>query len=282
MQGEFEMANFDVELVGKIGSMALIRKKEHELNYNVFSRIGKELRPGMIWVSSGAVEIGRLDYMKRRGRELTGLKSDVMTDYASQGQSILMEEYRRFIPAEFSVRQLLVEHTHFNDSEKRDHIYRFLLRCAAEGAIPIVNYNDTVSFEENRRWELNKLKEDGQKNIVECIDNDETASVISTLVHAKTLLIYTSADGIYLDPKDPSTLVPFVEGKNAEELIEAIDELQTHCYGASRAGAGGAKTKLEFIKEPIRQGTTVIIANPQYSISEVLEGRSPATRFQVR
>ena len=47
--------NFDIELVGKIGSMALIREAEHDINYNVFSRIGRELRPGMIWVSSGAV-----------------------------------------------------------------------------------------------------------------------------------------------------------------------------------------------------------------------------------
>jgi glutamate 5-kinase len=50
--------NYDIELVGKIGSMALIRELEHDLDYNVFSRIGSELHPGMIWVSSGAVEIG--------------------------------------------------------------------------------------------------------------------------------------------------------------------------------------------------------------------------------
>lgn len=71
--------NFDIELVGKIGSMALIREAEHDINYNVFSRIGRELRPGMIWVSSGAVEIGRLDYIKRTGCELAGPKSDIMT-----------------------------------------------------------------------------------------------------------------------------------------------------------------------------------------------------------
>ena len=101
---------YDVELVGKIGSMALIREKEHDIDYNVFSRIGSELRPGMIWVSSGAVEIGRLDYIKRTGHELVGPKEDIMTDYSAQGQTILMEEYRRYIPAKYSVRQLLVEH----------------------------------------------------------------------------------------------------------------------------------------------------------------------------
>lgn len=48
------MAKFDFEIVGKIGSMALVRKAESDIDYNVFSRIGAELRPGMIWVSSGA------------------------------------------------------------------------------------------------------------------------------------------------------------------------------------------------------------------------------------
>ncbi|MCI8284774.1 MAG: uridylate kinase [Firmicutes bacterium] len=273
---------FDTELVGKIGSMALIRKMEHDIDYNVFSRIGSELRPGMIWISSGAVEIGRLDYIKRTGKELEGNKNDVMTDYSAQGQTILMQEYRRYIPSKYSVRQLLVEHMHFNDTEKKEHIYQFLMRCMSQNAIPIVNYNDTVSVEENRRWELDKLRSKGQQSIVECIDNDETASVISTLIHPRYMLLLTSVNGIYLDPDDESTLVECVEGKNADEVIDAIDELQTHCYGASRSGAGGAKAKLQFIKEPVRQGTTVIIANSHYRISDVIEGNCPRTIFRTR
>ena len=62
---------YDFELVGKIGSMALIRREDADIDYNIFSRLGSELKPGMIWVTSGAAEIGRLDYIKRTGRELT-------------------------------------------------------------------------------------------------------------------------------------------------------------------------------------------------------------------
>ena len=61
---------YEFELVGKIGSMALIRQEDNDIDYNIFSRLGMELRPGMIWVSSGAAEIGRLDFMKRTVREL--------------------------------------------------------------------------------------------------------------------------------------------------------------------------------------------------------------------
>lgn len=275
------MAKFDFELVGKIGSMALIRKNDSDIDYNVFSRIGRDLRPGFVWVSSGAVEIGRLDHIKRMGRELIGDKNDIMTDYAAQGQTILMGEYRRFISPQYSVRQLLVEHTHFNDEEKREHIRRFLIRCASQNAIPIVNYNDPVSVEENRRWELQELRSEG-KEVVECIDNDETASVICTLVRSMYLVIMTSADGIYKDANDPSTLVEAVEGKDIYEVIDAIEDLRHSCVGASRSGANGAKAKLDFIKEPIKQGTTVIITNGSNNISDALSGKCRRTIFRVR
>ena len=272
---------FDYELVGKIGSMALIRRADNDIDYNIFSRLGAELCPGMIWVSSGATEIGRLDYIRRNGAELLGDAQEIKADYAAQGQTILMMEYRRYIPDRYSVRQLLVEHTHFNDEEKRKHIRDFLMRCAEQNAIPIVNYNDPVSIEEVRRMELAHLREHGE-NVVECIDNDETASVICSLVHAKYLVILTSVDGIYRDPANPDTLVPAVEGRNADEIIAGIDVLSDSCVGASRAGANGAKAKLDFIKQPIREGTTVVIANAQNRIRDVLEGRCRRTIFRVR
>ena len=101
-----------VSLVGKVGSMALIRREDNDIDYNILSRLGDELRPGMIWVTSGAAEIGRLDYMKRNGgHELTGDAEECKTDYSAQGQAILMANYRQFIHPEYSVRQLLVEHS---------------------------------------------------------------------------------------------------------------------------------------------------------------------------
>ena len=56
--------DYQFDLVGKIGSMALIRREDKDIDYNIFSRLGSELRPGMIWVTSGATEIGRLDYIQ--------------------------------------------------------------------------------------------------------------------------------------------------------------------------------------------------------------------------
>ena len=112
------MGAFDVELVGKVGSMALVNKQFNDINYNVLAFISRQLHPGVIWVSSGAAEIGRIDYLRRTGRQLDGDDELNKTDYAAQGQAILMQEYRRYINPAYGVRQVLVEHQHFNNEKK--------------------------------------------------------------------------------------------------------------------------------------------------------------------
>ena len=275
------MATFDCELVGKIGSMALIRREDSDIDYNIFSRLGAELKPGMIWVTSGAAEIGRLDYIKRTGCELSGDPEQDKTDYAAQGQSILMQNYRQFIPQEYGVRQLLVEHTHFNDAEKREYIRKLLIRAAQQKTVPIVNYNDPVSDEEIRKMELASVRAKGLE-AVECVDNDETAEVIAKLVGAKTLILLTSTEGIYLDKNDPSTLVKEVVADNLPELRAKVEELMEHCNGASRSGANGAKAKLAYALRAVECGTTVIIANAKHHIDDLLRGKVPCTKLGLK
>lgn len=272
---------FDIELVGKIGSMALINREKNDIDYNKFARIGRELKPGIIWVSSGATEIGRLDYIKRMGHELDGDKEENKTDYAAQGQAILMQTYRMFVDSRYNLRQVLVEHQHFNNQEKREHIRDMLIRSASQNAIPIINYNDAVSCEENRRMEIAALKKNSS-HVAELIDNDETAGLIAGLVKTRVLLILTSVDGIYKDSKDPTTLIKEISGKDIEEVLQNIEYCKTLCRGASRAGAGGAATKLEFIKEPIKNGTLVYIANAEYSIKDILSGAAKSTFVGIR
>ncbi len=272
--------SYRFELVGKIGSMALIRKEDQDIDYNIFSRLGADLKPGMIWVTSGATEIGRLDYIKRTGCELCGDPEQDKADYSSQGQAILMQNYRQFIRPEYGVRQILVEHTHFNDAEKREHIRQLFERAARQKTIPIVNYNDPVSDEENRKMELAARREQGGE-VHECVDNDETAAVIANLVHAKMLVIMTSTEGIYQKYGDPDTLVRDVTGKSVEEVEKQVRALQENCIGASRAGANGARAKLEYALSCVRGGTTVIIGHARHHLSDLAEGRVPCTRIGV-
>lgn len=272
--------DYQFELVGKIGSMALIRREDRDIDYNIFSRIGAELKPGMIWVTSGATEIGRLDYIKRTGCELCGDPEQDKADYSAQGQAILMQNYRQFVRPEYGIRQILVEHPHFNDPEKREHIRQLLIRSARQKTIPIVNYNDPVSDEENRKMELAARREQGGE-VHECVDNDETAAVIARLVRARTLVLMTSTEGIYQVPGDPSTLVRDVTGSSFQAVEAQVRELQKSCVGASRAGANGAGAKLEYALECVRSGTTVIIGHARHHLSDLTEGRVPCTRIGI-
>ena len=269
-----------LELVVKIGSMALIQKSENAIDYNIFQRLGADLRPGMILVTSGATEIGRLDYLQRTGHELTGVTEQDKVDYSAQGQTILMNAYRQFIRPEYGIRQVLVEHTHFNDPQRREHIHRLLQRAAEQDVIPIINYNDPVSDEEVRKMELASRRAEGGE-VVECVDNDETAEVVAQLVGAKTLILLTSTEGIYLNRDDPSTLVKLVSGETIEEVRAQVTELRSHCSGASRSGANGARAKLAYALRAVEHGTSVIIGHARHHMDDLLSGRVPCTRLGV-
>lgn len=269
-----------IDLVVKIGSMALIQKSEGEIDYNIFQRLGGDLRPGMILVTSGATEIGRLDYMHRTGRELGGLTEEDKADYSAQGQTILMNAYRQFVKPEYGIRQVLVEHNHFNDPLRREHIRRLLLRAPEQGVIPIINYNDPVSDEEVRKMELASRRAEGE-DVVECVDNDETAEVTAKLVGAKNLILLTSTEGIYLDRQNPDTLVRLVTGATLADVRIRVSELMGHCAGASRAGANGAKAKLAFAMRAVEEGANVIIGHARYHIGDLMAGRVPCTRLGV-
>ncbi|MDL2238211.1 uridylate kinase [Christensenellaceae bacterium OttesenSCG-928-K19] len=276
------MANYDFDVVIKIGSMALIRKDDNDIDYNIFSQLASELKPGHILVSSGAAEIGRIDYMQRNsGRELKGASQELLSLYCAQGQPLLMEMYRRFVNPKYSIRQVLIEHSHFNDERKVKHIKNLLFSSANQNAIPIINYNDAVSDTENMKWELSSLKKKSA-HVVECVDNDETAVVITKLVNAKMLIILSSIDGIYMDINDPSTVVGDVVGSTYEEVEGKIDEMIKCCNGASRIGANGAAAKLQYAKQAVKHGSTVIIANAKHKLKDIIDGKVPRTYLSIK
>ncbi len=268
-------------VVIKIGSMALVNDKGDGIDYNVISQLSKDLNEHTILVTSGAAVVGKLDYIKRNGVELDESQPYYKADYASQGQTILMNLYREFLNPKYSLRQVLVEHQHFNDFDKRQHLLGLLKRCAEQNAVAVINYNDCISSEECRKMEINLLREKG-KNVVECIDNDETATQIAVLTNAKKLLLLTMLEGIYLDKNDSNTLVRELSASNKDELLDKITELQTHCQGASRKGANGAYAKLEYAKYAVKNGVDVIIASSKYRISDILNNTVPNTHIFVK
>ena len=117
---------------------------------------------------------------------------------------------------------------------------------------------------------------------MELVDNDETAAQIACLVNAKTLLIFSTLNGIYSDVNDPSSLITEISAPTAGEVLEKIEKAKEGCKGASRAGANGAKAKLEYIKPCVEAGVKVLIASADRSIEEILTGKAPCTRIFTR
>lgn len=267
-----------IEIVGKIGSMALVDSKHNNVDYNRLARIGAQLKPGMVWVTSGATEIGRLDYYNRNGCYLDESEPERKTDYSAQGQAMLMSLYRQFTDARYSVRQVLVEHYHFNDIAKREHLKGVLVRAASQNAIPIINYNDCISDEETRKLEIAQQLTQ-KKHVYSLVDNDETAAQITLLLNAKHLIILTGTDGIYFDPNKPETLIDTIKG-NANELGGNIDKIiDMCCKGSSRSGSNGAGAKLRYIKPCAMSGTKVYIASADCAIADIISGSAKCTRI---
>ena len=119
----------------------------------------------MILVTSGAA-IGRIDYMPpQRGQgfaETRGHQNRLLRTGAVNPDGNVPPVYS----SEYSIRQVLVEHSHMNDPEKAEHIRHLLYRAANQNAIPIVNYNDAVSSEENRKFEIRTLMQNGTAGIL--------------------------------------------------------------------------------------------------------------------
>ena len=65
-------------------------------------------------------------------------------------------------------------------------------------------------------------------------------------------------------------------------MIANIDEVKKNCVWASRAGANGAKAKLEYIKPCVENGTKVIIASSRYDLGDIVAERVPCTIVAAR
>ena len=127
------------------------------------------------------------------------------------------------------------------------------------GIIPIINENDTVSYDE-----------------IEIGDNDTLSAVVADLVDADLLVLFSDIDGLY--DGDPRT------NKDAKLLpvVFDIDSVRAMAGGAgTKRGTGGMVTKLEAAERATNAGIHMIIANGNNidGIYDILEGKLMGTLF---
>lgn len=109
----------------------------------------------------------------------------------------------------------------------------------ANGVIPIVNENDTISVTE-----------------LMFTDNDELSGMISTMMSADSLIILSNIDGIFTgNPTDPASELIREIRPDGEDLTGYIQSSR------SSFGRGGMLTKSRIARRVAAEGIEVIIAD---------------------
>jgi glutamate 5-kinase len=212
----------------------------------------------LVLVSSGAIGAGMgLLGLRERPKDLSHLQAAAAT-----GQAHLIHLYdKAFRPHGFHAAQLLLTANDFKNRSRYLNVRNTLRTLAEYRVIPIINENDTVSTEE-----------------IKLGDNDRLAAMVAGLIQADLMIVLSIVDGLLsADPTHPeSRRIPLVERYN-DELLDLV--------GASKSsrGTGGMKTKLEAVRNATAVGVNVIIANGKQPnvLAEILSGGDIGTLFMA-
>jgi glutamate 5-kinase len=224
------------KIVLKIGTKVLTRKDrsfDKEMLKDIVSQISAVKADGIdvIVVTSGAIGAGMgLLGLKKRPVKLTELQA-----VAAIGQSHLMHLYSEcFKERGYLVGQILLTQEDFNDRQRYLNIRDTLQALLSHNAVPIINENDSVSTEE-----------------IKCGDNDRLASLVSDLSRADKLVLLTDVDGL-LD--EECNVIPVVE-KLTPKILKLVRS------SSCDLGTGGMASKLEAVRRVTSAGIECIIAN---------------------
>jgi glutamate 5-kinase len=212
-------------------------------------------------VSSGAVGagIGQLG-LSRRPDNLPQLQAA-----AAIGQSFLIRAYDEGLRRHGRhAAQLLLTHEDFDSRPRYLNMRNTLTALFDWDAVPIINENDTISVDEIRFG-----------------DNDRLAAMVANLLHAPLLVILSVVDGLYRT--DPGT--GRLEG-DAIPLVANLDDEILAMAGTSRSdlGTGGMQSKLQAARLVTRAGGSVIVASGRKAnpLSRIMAGESVGTLFLAR
>lgn len=218
---------------------------------------GKEI----IIVTSGAVAIGAGKLgLKARPKDIPSKQA-----CAAVGQCELMHIYDKlFSEYNHTVAQVLLTRDIVENEVSKENVVNTMDRLLTMGAIPIVNENDTVSYEE-----INMINVFG--------DNDKLSAIVAGLAGASKLIILSDINGLY--DKNPrknkdAKLIP--EVRCIDDTIRAIAE-----GAGTERGTGGMVTKIHAAEIAAEYGIemTIINGNNPSLIYDVVEGIPVGTRF---
>jgi glutamate 5-kinase len=228
-------------IVVKIGSALLVDGKTGTLKAQWLASLTEDLARAkargqdVIIVSSGAIALGRRKLKLAQG----AIRLEESQAAAAVGQIALAQAWSEALRKhDIVAAQILVT---LNDTEERRRYLNArstLSMLLAQGAVPVINENDTVATSEIRYG-----------------DNDRLAARVASMMSADCLVLLSDVDGLYTAPP----------GTPGAQLIREVREITPEIEAmagkpVSGLGSGGMITKIEAGKIALSAGCNMVIA----------------------
>jgi glutamate 5-kinase len=209
----------------------------------------------VVVVTSGAIALGwrRLGYPEKP-KHIPGLQAA-----AAVGQGHLIHVWQRALAAvDLAAGQVLLTHDDVRNRRRYLNARLAFAELLRAGAVPVVNENDTVSVDE-----------------IKFGDNDRLAALCTSLVEADALVILTDVDGLFDgDPARGAKLIPEVRDIDKEAVSVAGGSV-------SGVGTGGMASKVEAARIAGRFGVVTLVASGRRArpVTSLLAGEDAGTVF---
>jgi glutamate 5-kinase len=223
-------------IVIKIGS-SLFYSDSGKIDANLISNFASQIKAlihegiEVVVVSSGAIALGMsILKIEERPKDLGLLQAA-----ASIGQHELMNAYRKYLNEEsLNCGQLLLTWDDFSNRLRYLNAKNTINTLIKLKSIPIINENDTVSTDEIRFG-----------------DNDRLSALVATMIGADILIMLSDVDGLMDKDKKVIRII--------EKITPAIKSLA--CPTKKKTCVGGMVTKLEAAAISVNSGIPCVIAN---------------------
>ena len=236
-------------LVIKIGTQALLG--EHEAPRVMFDRLASAIQNlsqtyRVVLVTSGAIGFG----VRALGLVSRPTGVDQLQALAMIGQAGLLRRWREAF-GETMIGQVLVTRRDLAEPLSTETLRHSIEALWAYGAIPVVNENDAVSYEE-----------------ISFGDNDKLAAEIAAAIHASTLVLLTDQDGIQAH---------FGTSRQHRLKETSVREMAQHIAPTkSVLGKGGFASKIMAASLALEAGVDVYIGslNATPDVNDIISGKS--------
>lgn len=242
-------------IVVKIGSALLVDGKTGAIKASWLASLIDDLSDArvrgaeIILVSSGAIALGR----RTLGLPKGALRLEQKQAAAAVGQIALAQAWAEALRTRNMVAaQVLVTLTDTEERRRYLNARATLSTLLEQGAVPVINENDTVATSEIRYG-----------------DNDRLAARVASMMSADCLVLLSDIDGLYTAPpgRKGAAFLPVVEEITPE--IEAMAGKPV-----SGVGSGGMITKIEAGKIALGAGCNMVIASghEMHPLKRILDG----------